>query len=62
MKLSIIERKIKALEDYLGVVLELDPDDKNPYDEYHNKEYGLGSDVKKIKEKVLDKKKTPFFG
>lgn len=58
MAKSLVERKVKAIEDYLGIVIELDEDEKNPYDEYHEKEYGLGAEIKKLKEKVFPKKKS----
>lgn len=52
----LTERKIKALEAYLGIIFEPDDDDVNPYDEYHEKDYGLGADVKALKKKAFPNK------
>lgn len=54
---TLLERKVKALEEYLGIVFEPDDDTENPYDSYHEKDY---SDMRRIKEKVFGKKKKKY--
>lgn len=57
-ELSPIERKLKALEDYLDIVFESDEE----YPEYHNKEYALikrlTERIEKLEAKVLPKKEA----
>jgi hypothetical protein len=61
---SPLERRLKALEEYLGLVFKESDDG---YDDYIPDEYGfvpsLKKDVEKIKQKNnIDQKKKSFWG